>query len=85
MVLTRRVAFGLVPYDFLSRSFSIPVSGRMSSSGPQKFSDFESYHDRKGGVLAFGGAAHTSGLLASYALTMGMAGWRRQRALFACF
>jgi hypothetical protein len=53
-----------VPYEFVFLYFSIPVSGRMSSSGRQKFSDFES--DIMTGWVAYGrlvGATHASGLL----------------------
>ena len=42
----------------------MPISGQMSSSGPQKFSDFES--DIMAGWVAYGrliGVTHTSGLL----------------------
>jgi len=80
-------AFLFVPYDFLSLSFSMPVSGRTMSSGPQKFSDFESdIMTGWVGAWAFGWS-HSHEWLPGlgYVFKKGMAGWRRQRALFACF
>lgn len=92
IALGRRMACEFVPYDFSfffgSLAFSMPASSRMRSSGQQKFSDFEL--DIMTGFVAHGrlgwSQLKTSGFLGlGYAFTQGMAGWRQQRALFACF